>query len=61
MSQKRNCERLKTAKSQNEYARLSPMYGVPYSALRKREYFDCVRFHIIDEMYNLFLGTAKCL
>ena len=23
------------------------------------EYFDCVRFHIVDPMHNLFLGTAK--
>ena len=23
------------------------------------EYFDCVRFHLIDPMHNLFLGTAK--
>ena len=22
-------------------------------------YFDCVRFHVIDPMHNLFLGTAK--
>lgn len=24
-------------------------------------YFDCVRFHIIDPMHNLFTGTAKHL
>ena len=59
MSHKRNCERLKSAKSQAEYTRLSRMYGVHYSALCKLEYFDCVRFHIIDPMHNLFLGTAK--
>ena len=35
------------------------MYGVHLSALSKLEYFDCVRFHVIDPMHNLFLGTAK--
>ena len=23
------------------------------------KYLDCVQFHIIDSMHNLFLGTAK--
>lgn len=59
VSHKRNCERLKTAKSQSEYGRLSSFYGVHISALCKLEYFDCVRFHVIDPMHNLFLGTAK--
>ena len=22
-------------------------------------YFDCVRFHVIDPMHNIFTGTAK--
>jgi len=59
VSHKRNCEKLKAAKSQSEYGRLSSLYGVHYSALCKLEYFDCVRFHVIDPMHNLFLGTAK--
>ena len=59
VSHKRNCERLKTAKFQSEYGRLSILYGVHYCALCKLEYFDCVRFHVIDPMHNLFLGTAK--
>ena len=59
LSHNRNCERLKAAKSKSEYGRISRMYGVHYSALCKLEYFDCVRFHIIDPMHNLFLGTAK--
>ena len=58
VSHKRNCERLKAAKSQSEYGRLSSLYGVHYSALCKLEYFDCVRFHVIEPMHNLFLGTA---
>ena len=59
LSHNRNYERLKAAKSKSEYGRISRMYGVHYSALCKLEYFDCVRFHIIDPMHNLFLGTAK--
>ena len=59
VSHNRNCERLKAAKSQSEYGRLSRLYGVHCSALCKLEYFDCVRFHVIDPMHNLFLGTSK--
>ena len=31
-------------------------YGSRFSALMHLEYFDCVRFHLIDSMHNLFLG-----
>ena len=34
-------------------------YGTRYTELMKLEYFDCIRFTIIDQMHNLFLGTAK--
>lgn len=33
--------------------------GVKYCILNDLHYFDCVRFHIIDPMHNLLLGTAK--
>ena len=33
--------------------------GVRYSALLQLEYFDAIRFTIVDPMHNLFLGTAK--
>ena len=59
MSHQRNCERLLTAKSQSDYSRMSRLYGVHFSALCNLEYFDCVRFHVIDRMHNLFLGSAK--
>ena len=38
-------------------------YGTRYTELMKLEYFDCIRFTIIDPMHNLhvFLGTAKHL
>ena len=34
-------------------------YGTRYSELMMLPYFDCVRYHIIDPMHNLFTGTAK--
>ena len=34
-------------------------YGTRYTELMQLEYFDCIRFTIIDPMHNLFLGTAK--
>ena len=33
--------------------------GVRYSILLEVPYFDIVRYHIIDPMHNLLLGTAK--
>ena len=59
LTHKRNCEKVKLSKSQAEYDRASRMLGVHYSAFCELEYFDCVRFHVIDPMHNLFLGTAK--
>ena len=34
-------------------------YGTRYSELMQLDYFDCIRYTIIDPMHNLFLGTAK--
>ena len=48
--QRRNCEKLKAAKSQSEYDRLSRLYGVHYSALCKLNYFDCVCFHVTKDL-----------
>ena len=33
--------------------------GVRHSELLELKYFDIVRYHMIDAMHNLFLGTAK--
>ena len=38
---------------------ISTKYGVRYSSLLDLEYFDVIRFCIVDPMHNLFLGTAK--
>ena len=34
-------------------------YGTRFTELMSLPYFDCVRFHIVDPMHNLFTGTAK--
>ena len=39
--------------------RIESQYGSRFSTLIVIEYFDCVCFHIVDPMHNLFLGTAK--
>lgn len=33
--------------------------GVCYSILLELPYFDPIRFHVIDPMHNLLLGSAK--
>lgn len=38
---------------------LEQRYGTRYTELMLLPYFDCVRFHIIDPMHNLFTETAK--
>ena len=39
--------------------RVEAQYGSRFSVLMLLEYFDCVRFHIVDPMHNLFLQTDK--
>jgi len=46
----------KTAKQQTE---ILSKKGVHYSLLLELPYLDIVRFHTIDPMHNLLLGTAK--
>lgn len=45
-----------TKSKQNDVTKNS---GVRYSILQELEYFDPVRFHVVDPMHNLLLGTAK--
>lgn len=46
----------RTVREQKQYL---GKYGVRYSILLELPYFDIVRYHIIDPMHNLLLGTAK--
>ena len=45
--------------SAGDCAEMEMKYGTRFSELIMLPYFDCVRFHIIDPMHNLFTGTAK--
>lgn len=42
----------------DKYAK-EQQYGTRFTELMMLPYFDCVRFHIIDPMHNLFTGSAK--
>lgn len=45
--------------SAGDCSNLEQHYGTRYTELMLLPYFDCVRFHVIDPMHNLFTGTAK--
>ena len=47
------------AKTPAEQERLLSKLGVRYSSLLELPYFDPIRFHAIDPMHILLLGTAK--
>ena len=54
-----HAEMVRKASTQSKHEALATKYGVYYSCLLQLEYFDAVRFTVIDLMHNLFLGTAK--
>ncbi|XP_068716184.1 uncharacterized protein [Montipora foliosa] len=39
--------------------KLCSQLGARYSVLQELEYFDCIRYFVVDPMHNLYLGTAK--
>ena len=47
------------ANSKAEQDRIMHDCGVRYSALLRLPYLDPVRFHVVDPMHNLLLGTSK--
>ena len=49
----------KQAKTKSEQDVILKAHGVRYSILLQLPYFDGFRFHIVDAMHNLLLGTAK--
>ena len=52
-------ETYRNASSEAEQTVISSSKGVRYSILLELPYLDPVRFHVIDPMHNLLLGTAK--
>ena len=47
------------AKTKSEQAFIVKTNGKKYSVLLELPYFNMVRFHVVDAMHNLLLGTAK--
>ena len=54
-----SAEAHRNASSEGECNLISLTKGVRYSVLLELAYLDPVRFHVIDPMHNLLLGTAK--
>ena len=54
-----HAEMVQKASTQSKHEALATKYGAYYSCLLQLEYFDAVRFTVIDPMHNLFLSTAK--
>ena len=50
---------IKEAKTLTEKREIFKQSGVRYSELLRLPYFDIVRYHCIDVMHNLLLGTSK--
>lgn len=46
-------------KTQSSREKVEKQYGSRFTSLMHLSYFDCVRFHVVDPMHNLFLGTSK--
>ena len=60
-----SCEHKRAAKqtleetSPTAQQKLCSELGGKYSVLQELEYFDCIRYFVVDPMHNLYLGTAK--
>lgn len=52
-------ERARSAITQSARDKIEHELGIRHSELLRLEYFDIVRYHLVDPMHNLFLGTAK--
>ena len=53
------CEQYLSARTKAAQVKAVSDNGVRYCVLSKLPYFDPIRFHVIDPMHNLLLGTAK--
>ena len=56
---RRNALLWKRAPTAAAKQRVESAYGTRYSELLRLEYFDPIRFTVVDPMHNLYLGTAK--
>ena len=55
---KDTCRKLKACNTQAGVHAIEVETGIKYSVLIELDYFDPIRFTIVDPMHNLFLGTA---
>ena len=51
--------RYRQANTRAQQSAILKEHGVRYSILLLLTYFDILRFHVVDAMHNLLLGTAK--
>ena len=56
---RKSAEKVRLASTETAKTSLEHQTGARYSQLFRLEYYDCIRFLIIDPMHNLLLGTAK--
>ena len=52
-------EMVRKSPNKTTHEKLATRYGCYFSVLLELEYFDAIRFTVIDPMHNLYLGTAK--
>lgn len=58
-SHRRKSMQLLDAATKTDLKKLESSFGCKYSPLVELDYFNPVRFHVVDPMHNLYLGTAK--
>lgn len=58
---RREAQKILNATTADERTKIETSTGTRYSELLQLPYFDCTRYHVVDPMHNLFLGTAKHL
>lgn len=56
-----DCLKVETCKTKCDIQKMESKLGVLPYALLKLPYFNPIQFIAIDLMYNLFLGTSKCM
>ena len=56
---KQQAQEILNQTSTGDCSDLEQKYGTRYNELMQLPYFDCVRFHVIDPMHDLFIRIAK--
>ena len=56
---KHSAKRTLDETSYTDQQKLCPHLGARYSVLQELDYFDCIRYFVVDPMHNLYLGTDK--